>query len=844
MTADYTKVALRADERWESAPAQEGRALLDHELNLNLEASLRRDRHLARDAVGASGVREGSAAFQVGVTATGALDLTVEPGRMWVDGRSALAPAAFTYSAQDQIAALPSSGRVLVYLDAWDQHIQPAEDPSVIDPALAPVDTAARTRVGYRVRVVPTTATTCDAAWAGFNPAQVSTGALTVSRTGPAVAPDPCDPPGDARGLLPDSLLRIEVLDQGAAAGARFAWSYENGAAAVPVAGIAGDRISLQPSASVKFGTDLVEVSWLARRADRLNAGSLYSVVDVVPSAGGDELQLNRPVDAPAAAEGLVVRRWDGEVIGAEVERNASRDGRDLGVRFVAGSGTYRPGDWWGVRVREADGVEPLSTASPDATEHGYAALALVDLDARSVVGDCRPRFRSLTDLELGSACTVVARPGDSLQAAVDGLPAGGGEVCLAAGEFTVTAPVLIRNRDKVRIVGVGPATVVRATTGEAVLQFVDSDDVEVRDLAVAASSAGTAPAKVGLNGAVTFEGCRGVAVRSVHATVPDGPVRTQTCVTVRGRGNRRPERVTIADNRLLVGAWQVGVLVTDVTDVAIERNRVSLRPAPLDVGIVFPGRSMFAEQLAGMLRASSTAVATRRARAVGDARLRPIVEEWVRADRPVDTRDDVAFRRFVIRAASDPRATLGATALTALLAAAGELRAVGQGIVVAGSDAATVRITGNVVRGAVQGIHVAVSQAGTPTIESVDEVLVAQNTVHLRVPATFSRDRHAVFVGNAESAHVTDTRASAERTAEIDGVPPTAIDAVRLVGHFGPFIVVRGGSFSGFSVGVRADPLGLVPTQRVWSISDVMARGASAGAVAPPSFVRGLVAP
>ena len=51
MTGDYTKVALRASERWETAPVQQGRALLNHELNLGHDASVRRDRRLARDAI-------------------------------------------------------------------------------------------------------------------------------------------------------------------------------------------------------------------------------------------------------------------------------------------------------------------------------------------------------------------------------------------------------------------------------------------------------------------------------------------------------------------------------------------------------------------------------------------------------------------------------------------------------------------------------------------------------------------------------------------------------------------------------------------------------------------------
>ncbi len=145
MIGDYTEIPLRPDERWTAARMQEGRVLLDHEWNLNLDAASRAAEWAAADVIGPAGVAEGSDAFAVGVTTSGTLDLTVRPGRMWVGGMAALAPAPFAYSAQDQIDDLPAGGRAFVYLDAFAEHVQPAESPDeLIDPALAPIDSAAR----------------------------------------------------------------------------------------------------------------------------------------------------------------------------------------------------------------------------------------------------------------------------------------------------------------------------------------------------------------------------------------------------------------------------------------------------------------------------------------------------------------------------------------------------------------------------------------------------------------------------------------------------------------------------------------------------------------------------
>ena len=113
---------------------------------------------------------------------------------------------------------------------------------------------------------------------------------------------------------------------------------------------------------------DTVEVSWLARRADRKDHGALYTVTGVTPAAGGDVLTLDRAISAPAGAAGLVVRRWDGEVVGATASVTATVGGVDLGLRFTAAPGSYLPGDWWGawLRPETSTGVEPRTAAPPD----------------------------------------------------------------------------------------------------------------------------------------------------------------------------------------------------------------------------------------------------------------------------------------------------------------------------------------------------------------------------------------------------------------------------------------------------------------------------------------------
>ena len=853
MNGDYTKVPLRREDRWTGARMQQGRVLLDHDWNLNLDAAGRATQSLAADAIGPAGVLAGSDAFEIAVTAGGALDLTVGAGRMWVDGLAALAPAPFTYSAQDQIAPLPDTGLAFVYLDVFCEHVQPAEDPlGLVDPALSPSDSCARTRVGYRVRAVATTAASCGAAWSALAPVAESDGRLTIERTGPVAPADPCDPPGDPLAQVPNGLFRVEVLDGGSETSARFAWSFEDGGVAVTAVAVAGDSVTLAPS-PLRFAVgDRVEVSWLARRADRAAHGALYTVSAVTPAAGGDVLTLDRAVSAPTGAAGLAVRRWDGESAGVGGVREATYKGLDLGVRFTPAPGDYEAGDWWGARLRaeSAEAIEHRVGAAPDGVEHAFAPLALVDLDARAVLSDCRPTFTPLTGL--GGACTVSVSPGDDLQAAVARLPADGGELCFAAGTYVIDAPLEVFGRRRVVFHGAGPATVLRSARREAPVVFEECSEVEVRHLRAEGAAAGEdRPADRRLDGALTFLACRDVVVADCVLACPDAEDRSQTCVTVRGTEAGAPDRIRIERNRVEVGAWQTGVLVLDADTVTLSDNHVVL--APRRRQRVLPSRAATAE-VALMLRSS---LRERAGRGISRVTL-PGAEEPVHiegAEVAALARDLAATARpSAIRRGGGPEKALLRFArslathkgLAALSPASLELverltlklRCAGQGIVVGGAGARNVRVLDNLVEDATQGIHVGVSGHGGER-RTIETVLIARNVVKAAVPASYDRERHGVFVGNARSVHVLDTAATLRRLPP-EGVPsPTPVEGVRIHGELGPFLAVRQTSLQGFSTGVRVVPLPPVPQARMWLVAETLAEGAGAALVAPAGVER-----
>jgi hypothetical protein len=911
MAGDFTSVPLRSGDRWTAARMQQGRVLLDTDWNLTIDGAAAVARELARDAIGPYGVLTGSNAFAVTVDADGSVH--VAPGSIWVDGLLAVNPADLDISTQPEIEPTVV-GNAAVYLDVFVEEVQAAEDPDeLLDPALGGVDTTTRTRVGWRVHSVATDATTCATA-AAVLPAGSSSGRLDVVQTAVPAPPDPCAPPDDPRVRLPDGLLRIEVLDSGTETTARFGWSYDDGSSAV-AATVAGSTVTCAPSPSVEFAPgDLVEVSTLARRADRRDTGPLFSVANVAPDASGDVITLSAPSPLTGNPPGTCLRRWDGETVGAVAAIPLTLGGIDVGIAFSAHPGEYLAGDWWGVRLRGSagDAVETRTDAAPDGVAHSPVLLGVVNTSTHVVLSDCRPTYTPLTELDRGTTCTVTAFPGDDVQAAIGRLPATGGELCLAAGTFVLPAPLLLANLQRVVVTGVGPATVLQAPGHESVVRAQDCADIEIRDLRVEASQpTATAPGEKFLLGALTFQGCQGITVRDCQIWCPDSSGRAQSGVYVTpGAAGEVSDDVVLIGNSLEIGDQQVGILVVSTATISIHDNTIDLAAVPvalkarplrlvadelaryvsahleLDVNPAPPTPGKAAAKAPAKTAAKKTAakktVAKKtvaaaakratRAKAVvvqqitasgsrilnlpgnasaaigGGTPVQRLATDWAaqatQAQLAAASSPRAAFARFAMRAAVDPNAlTISRASLGFIRDSLLSSRAIGQGIVVAGSVAARVDIHDNVVTQTIQGVHVGLGAGRTDL--SAGQVSVSRNTVTNLVPYFWQRSRHAYYVGSFTSLTMTDNHAQLTYSGGVQALKllrvNSGMEAVRIWGRIGTYLQVRGVDASGgyrTAVVVNEITAGAVPAGLHY-VADVFNGGGGTGLVAPQWVLR-----
>jgi Family of unknown function (DUF6519)/Periplasmic copper-binding protein (NosD) len=433
------------------------------------------------------------------------------------------------------VAPDPADGRHLVYLDVWRRVVTYLEDPALVETAVG-VDTTGREQTVWQVRALggmPADATceSPDEDLPGWLDATQPTDGRLSSFPIPVVDPDdPCLlPPAAGYRALENRTYRVEIHDQAPDGTWRFKWSRWNGVVATRVLTVlsptelAVARVAKDDVLRFEAG-DWVEI--LDDRLELEGAPGIMRMVDVADPAS-DRITLRTPLPAgvfPTDADGtpdpdrnLRVRKWSqsGEVrasggglladltdeTGPGVialppagESVALEAGIAVSFSFALGGDRFRNGDWWVFVARTSDAsIEQLDEAPPCGIHHHYCKLAFVDVAADGEgfvepVTDCRDPFPEGGE----GCCTVVVRPGESVQAALDSLPPEGGCVCLKAGLHVVGASVVIARSD----------VSLHGESQGAVLRFPGEDPV----LAIRGSSFAEPAERVRVHG-IRFEG-------------------------------------------------------------------------------------------------------------------------------------------------------------------------------------------------------------------------------------------------------------------------------------------------------------------------------------------------
>ncbi len=419
---------------------------------------------------------------------------------------------------QNPLSTAPAVSRYdLVYLECWEQAVSAVEDSELYEPGLGGADTAQRTRMMVRVRIEPDTAATCREAWRDLVQARQNDKLGAVKNH--VVVPDTTLSIGFAPNGLPDDLchpeaaggylgaenqaIRVQLADAD-----HFVWGYDNGAPLYR-ARVAGDGVTIEVDSDFKdhyswpkAGQVVELIPWGAvlsngeKCAQEGETGHLARVesgydpdlktfkivaADAVPSDWGamwedraDEAQLKKRLYGTEEETPFVyLRIWNrGPDITSPTAIPISAGAIPLGTTglTVTFSGNDRQvGTYWviGARPQTAVPVMPwklLIGRPPHGLQRRIAPLGLIRWTVTAsgttgtIVQDCRPRFRPLTDQNV--CCSFIVGDGknsfgdfDSIEAALRAIPRNTyGEICLLPGIHQ--AHVVLENRHNITFRG------------------------------------------------------------------------------------------------------------------------------------------------------------------------------------------------------------------------------------------------------------------------------------------------------------------------------------------------------------------------------------------------------
>ncbi len=512
-----------------------------------------------------------------------------------------------------------------------------------------------------------------------------------------------------------------------------------------------------------------------------------------------------------------------------------------------------------------------------DGTQHHFARLALVRRSggAFSLVtdGDCRESFPPLTAIAAtdvsfsnatcnlgnsrnvqealdvlcqrsGSICTLLLGPGDDLNAALSQLGSTQDAlICLRAGTYTLTAPLRLQDRRHVQIVGAGRGTRVQAPNSEVALRFERCVSATVENLSVTAGLVGESGQDLNrLNGAVTFVDCGSATVEGAEVTCAGAAHRAGSCITVRNAPAASSTAATIAGCDVRVGHLQVGVLLVNVDRSSVRDNVVRGVGRPPDQQLLADARyrGLQRKNLIASLRRGGAPPANTNATVTFNGQVVHFrtPPELIRGNRnandwqtaintlaPGGISSPTALERFLARFASSVLSqggfgSGGSQAFRNVIASllAQDTATAEQAIVIGGEQADDVRIVGNTVERALQGVHVGLGRADAPTAAGV--LVIEGNTIGLNLTTSATRARHGISITSANSVIVDGNFVSATRSQRTQTLP---VEGVRIFGTMGRRVIVRHNHITGgMAVGVTFAPLNLpLPVQPLWIITE-----------------------
>jgi hypothetical protein len=355
MSSDISRAASTYGRPETGIVAQQGRVIVDRDVNALQEIVNARDAAEMRDVIGPCGTPDDGFAITVietspplllfespiGLPDKQAVDFSISPGTMYVGGERVVFPAtvdgtaaSYSYFSQPDWPnppVLSFVGKIhdeAIYLHVVEHELSGVEDSDLLDVALGGVDTTQRLRLVRRVERTPVDSADCAAAWSEVTARWLARGyafdaetmrlapqtRLQVTFVHDSGPTDPCDPAATGGYLgAENQLIRVRIASAASASGrmqnARLLWGYDNASFLYRVVDTAANGTMLELAADppdafhTPQANQAVEIlrtaTVIATEPDNSDPSGLHTIVRCVAAETGIVTTLTQPYGPP-----------------------------------------------------------------------------------------------------------------------------------------------------------------------------------------------------------------------------------------------------------------------------------------------------------------------------------------------------------------------------------------------------------------------------------------------------------------------------------------------------------------------------------------------------------------
>ena len=631
MKGDFSKLSHSPKDNFTGVLHQQGRVLLDQDWNAGNQIARHLRQVLGADVIGRIIVAVPSSdrnSFKVThATSDGnTVELTLEPGRVWIDGLQLYVPAFKTSPIEaeyfgepfqdpaDNVGNISNGTRDAVVLEVWEDAFNGFQDsPSLIESALGGPDTTERVKLSYALRLLRLNeGDNCNNLESLLNADKGTRGELTATLQPATHITGEC--PVDAGGGytgFEHFLYRIEIAEPDASNDARFKWSrFAGGLVGRGAINTAGDEVTITANDQMINQCGLTEF-YLEALKESDDGGRWEVTFSAKATLGSDgKLSLssiagdqpgNTTWPASAPDNSAFFRLWDGVKFIKNLQTGLPEDQRKLENGIIldfdpplADNSNYRPQDYWTFPVRAA-GVKwtpppTLVDGPPEGIKYHRAPLAILNWDGPPTITitfddneiqDCRHIFQPMADRSECCAFTVgdgVMSHGqfNSIAQALRHLPERGGKICLLPGVHHTN--VTIDEKKNIQISGCGLHTVVHPTVNQAqdpIFLIRNSQRIEIDNMTLI-SATGSAIQVSDQTGA--SDPSRKIFIHDNRIIACVQAVFVSVLNEIAGNNDIRILNNEIA---MLDKAEGKPAIFSQADNVLIERNRIVVIPAP-----------------------------------------------------------------------------------------------------------------------------------------------------------------------------------------------------------------------------------------------------------------------